>query len=121
MQNYFFKYIFFLLILMVLFSCEVKRKSIDTSGNITPELVKMITVYGSESCEHCIEFRSKMDSAHIKYEFKDAEANEKYFSELILKMQTANIKEYVAFPVVEVDDQIYVRPEFEDFLKILGE
>lgn len=102
-------------------SCETNRKSIDTSGNMTPKVTKNITVYGSEDCDHCIEFRNKMDSAKIKYEFKDAEANEKYYNELLLKIQQANFKGYVAFPVVDINDKIYVRPEFSEFLKILDE
>ena len=102
-------------------ACESKRKSIDTSGNLTPKAVKEITIFGSENCDHCIEFRDKMDSLNLTYEFKDAEANEKFYNELLLKIQQANYKGYVSFPVLEINDKIYVKPEFSDFLKILSE
>ena len=61
-----------------------------------------------------------MDSVKLKYEFKDAEANSNYYNELVLKIQQANYKGYVEFPVLDVDGKIYVRPEFTEFLKLLN-
>jgi glutaredoxin len=112
----------FLLVSLIalLISCEGKRKSIDTSGNITPIAKKEITIYGSENCDHCIEFREKMDSLKLEYIFKDAEANEKYYQELLLKIQQANFKGYVSFPVLDINDKIYVKPEFSEFMQILS-
>lgn len=107
-----------ILIVSVL-SCENRKKRIDTSANITPEVTHSVTIYGSENCDHCIEFRSKMDSAKLGYEFKDAEANERYYSELILKMQQANSNGYISFPVLDIDGKIYVRPEFADIVQLL--
>lgn len=109
-----------LILTFMFFHCENKRKSIDTSANITPQVQKHVTIYGSENCDHCIEFRNKMDSAKLKYEFKDAEANEKYYQELLMKIQQANYKGYVSFPVIDINDRIFVRPEFSEFLKILA-
>lgn len=100
-------------------ACDGNKKSIDTSGNITPIIQKHITIFGSENCDHCIEFRKKMDSVNLSYEFKDAEADEKYYNELMLLIQQANYKGYVQFPVIDVDDKIYVRPDFNEFLKLL--
>jgi len=102
------------------FNCENRRKSIDTSANITPQAQKHVTIYGSENCDHCIEFRHKMDSAKLVYEFKDAEANEKYYQELLMKIQQANYKGYVSFPVIDINDKIFVRPEFSEFLKVMA-
>jgi len=107
--------------IVFLYNCEGKRKSIDTSGNITPVIKKEITIYGSENCDHCIDFRKKMDSVKLEYTFKDTEVNEKYYQELLLKIQQAQFKGYVSFPVLDVNDKIYVHPEFSDFIKILSQ
>ncbi len=103
------------------FACENKKTNIDTSGNLTPVVEKIITVYGSKNCDHCNDFRNKLDSANLKYEFKDAEANEQYYKELLLKIQQANFKGYVSFPVLEIDNKIYVKPSFEEFMSIISE
>lgn len=112
---------FIILIIAFFFNnCENKRKSIDTSANITPVVEKKVTIYGSENCDHCIEFRQQMDSIKFKYEFKDAEANEKNYQELLLKIQQANFKGYVSFPVIDIDGKIFVRPDFSEIQKLLA-
>lgn len=105
----------------LLLNCEGKRKSIDTSGNITPKIEKKITVYGSVNCDHCVEFRNMMDSVKMKYEFKDAEAHEKYYTEMVLKVQASSYNGSILFPVLEVGDKILVRPEFVDFMKAVNQ
>lgn len=106
--------------LVFIYCCDSKRKNIDTSGNITPVIKKEITIYGSEGCDHCIEFRKKMDSVKLEYAFKDADANEQYYQELLLKIENAQFKGYISYPVVEVNEEIYVRPEFSEFLHKLS-
>ena len=119
MNNTFRKLLFIIVIITTVFACENKKSDIDTSKNLTPVVKKKITIFGSENCDQCIEFRNKMDSLNIKYEFKDAEAHERYYQELLLKIQKANFKGYVSFPVLEVDDKIYVKPKFSEFMKLL--
>jgi glutaredoxin len=119
-KRYFLKTILAICWLAFIHGCEGKRKSIDTSGNITPMTEKEITIYGSESCDHCIEFRNKMDSVSLKYTFKDADANEQYYQELLLKIENAQFKGYISYPVVEISEKIYVRPEFSEFLHMLS-
>lgn len=121
MKTHFMKFALILTCIAFIFSCESKTKSIDTSRNITPKVEKKITVYGSINCDHCIEFREKMDSVKLKYEFKDAETNEKYYNELLLKIQQANYPGYVSFPVLLVGDQLLVRPNFVDFMKVVNQ
>lgn len=105
--------------ILLLASCESKKKRIDTSGNITPKVTHSVIIYGSENCDHCIEFRQKMDSARLAYEFKDAEASDRNYQELLLKIQQANFKGYVSFPVLDIDGDIYVRPNFADVVRML--
>lgn len=108
-----------LLILAYIISCDTKKKQIDTSANITPATVHEVTIYGSENCDHCLEFRHKMDSAKFTYEFKDAEASEQYYYELLKKIQLAKFDGYVSFPVLDIDGEIYVKPDFNDIVKLL--
>jgi glutaredoxin len=110
-------FVFFVGILTV--SCDTKKKSIDTGGNLTPKVEKTIIIYGSESCDHCLIFRHKIDSLNIKYDFRDAEANEKYYNELVVKVQRAKISDYIAFPVIDIDGKLLVRPELDVFLNAL--
>jgi len=106
--------------LAVIFAlCQPKKDKIDTSENVTPVVKKSITIYGSENCDHCLEFRHKADSLKIKYQFKDAEASEANYNELVLKIQQAGIPGYISFPVIEIDDELYIRPKFENFLRVL--
>ena len=110
-----------LLLLMVpIASCESKvKKAIDTSKNITPKMEHDITIYGSENCDHCIAFRKSIDSVSVKYVFKDVEANEQYYNELVQKIQQAQYSSYVSFPVLDIDGKLYVRPKFDEFMKVI--
>ena len=112
----------YLLIAMVflIFSCENKKKSIDTSGNTNMHVQKEVIMYGSVNCDHCIVFRKAMDEAHFTYEFRDAEASEEVYQELLLKIQQANFKGYVSFPVLDIEGQIYVKPEFSEIKALLS-
>lgn len=110
-----------LIILSIFTLCQTKKGRIDTSSNLTPVIAKNITIYGSENCDHCLEFREKADSLNIKYAFKDAEANEAYYNELVRKIQQAGIPGYISFPVIEIDQKLYIRPEFSEFLNLIAE
>ena len=110
----------FAIFIVALFSCDPKKKTIDTSENIKPKVEHSITVFGSENCDHCIAFRKSVDSIAVKYIFKDVEANEQYYNELVQKIQLANYKGYVSFPVLDIDGKLYVKPDFDEFMKIIG-
>lgn len=114
------KFIGAFILIALIFSCEGKRKSIDTSGNTYVKTAKVVTIYGSVNCDHCNEFRNQMDAAKLEYIFKDAEAEEKNYRELLLKIQQANYKGYVEFPVLDIDGKIYVRPEFAVIQKLIS-
>lgn len=101
--------------------CNSKKDSIDTSNNTVPEAQKELIIYGSENCDHCLEFRQKIDSMKIDYVFKDAEANENYYNELAAKINRANLQGYIAFPVIEIDGRLMVRPEFDNFLSVYNQ
>lgn len=112
-----------LMIMMIavvaLHSCDQKQKHLDTSQNITPKKEKTITVYGSQSCDHCLEFRKKADELKIKYSFKDCEADERNYNELAFKIQQGNYPGYISFPVIDIDGKLYINPGFEQFLQLI--
>ena len=108
-------------LILMMISCESKRKSIDTSQNISLKVQKEVIIYGSENCEHCIAFRKAMDEAKFTYEFKDAEASERIYQELQMKIQEANYKGYIAFPVLDIEGRLYVKPEFHTIKSLLSD
>lgn len=79
-----------------------------------------IIVYGSMTCDHCIDFLKKADSISVKYSFKDVETNTEYYNELVKKIQDAKFQGYVSFPVLEIDGKISVNPSFDEFIKMLN-
>ena len=121
MNHLFFKLLISVFLIIIVISCDSKRKSIDTSGNTTLKIQKEVVIYGSENCDHCITFRKAMDDAKLKYEFRDAEASEQIYQEVLKKVQMANYKGYIAFPVLDIDGEIYVKPEFHTIKSLLSD
>ena len=75
---------------------------------------KNIIVYGSMECNHCHEFRRKLESKGISYEFRDVDENDAYFIELQNLIRSVNYKGYVNYPVIDIEGEVYVNPEFRD-------
>lgn len=120
MRHTYSRLILFTVLIFFIFSCDTKRKSIDTSGNTSLKIQKEVLIYGSQNCDHCVAFRKAMDEAKFKYVFKDAEASEEVYQELLMKIQQANFKGYVSFPVLDVEGKIYVQPEFSEIKALLS-
>ncbi|NJN26845.1 MAG: hypothetical protein HC819_13135 [Cyclobacteriaceae bacterium] len=113
---------FFILIIIAFLACETKpQKNTEAAEVVIPKAEPVIMVYGSENCDHCIAFRKSVDALDVKYTFKDVEASETYYNELVQKIQEAEYKGYVSFPVVEIDGKIYVKPELDEFMKIISQ
>ena len=108
-------------ICFVWLACESKPKKIDTSNNITVKVQKPVIIYGSVACDHCNEFKKQMDNAKFTYTFKDADANEEVYQELVFKIQNAGKGGYVSYPVLDIDGEIYIKPDFNTIKKILSD
>jgi glutaredoxin len=80
---------------------------------------RKIIIYGSKECDHCLHFIASLDSAGIKYDFRDVEKDKKLFNEMLIKIQQADIKGYVSYPVLDVEGKIMVRPVFKDLAELL--
>lgn len=81
---------------------------------------KNVTIYGSITCDHCIDFMSNLDEASIGYSFKDVEANATNMEELKLLINKLNYKGYVGYPVVLVGEELLVSPEMDQFQTLLN-
>jgi glutaredoxin len=111
-----------LLLALMSWQCSRIQKEESAAANTISEnkpKVHDIVVYGSMTCDHCIEFLKKADSIAVKYTFRDVESNTNYYNELVQKIQQANYQGYVSFPVIEVDGKIHVNPEFAQFQKLI--
>lgn len=117
------KYLFYIASLFLLMTCvegkREKQESGAASGAIenkskerSPQ--KNIIVYGSMECNHCHEFRRKLESKGISYEFRDVDENDAYFIELQNLIRSVNYKGYVNYPVIDIEGEVYVNPEFRD-------
>ncbi len=107
--------ILLVLLTFYLAQCGKSPKESTTQRVITHDVV----VFGSMTCDHCIDFLKKADSISVKYTFKDVETNTDYYNELVKKIQDANYQGYVSFPVIEVDGSIHVNPEFREFQALI--
>ena len=80
---------------------------------------KNIIIYGSDHCVHCQIFRRKLESKGIEYTFLDVDKNDNYFLELQEKIRESGFTGYVQYPVIDIEGQILVQPEFPEAEKLM--
>ena len=109
-----------LLIILILgiFSCTANNTD-NREATKEKTVAEEVIVYGSNSCDHCIDFKAKLDNAGIDYVFHDVEQNQQLADEMVAAVQSINYQGYIAFPVVVVDTQVFVNPPFADVLKVI--
>jgi len=99
-------------ILLASIGCETKKTEATKSEVITEATSqKEMVVYGSDTCDHCISFKKKMDSLGIKYTFYDVVADETKAQEMLDKLEKVNFIGNIAFPVVDIEGRVMVSPE----------
>ena len=98
-----FTYSSIVFILLVLFQCSSSTEYPDT------ELI----IYGSNSCEHCNEFRAKLEKEEIEYKFYDVERDQLKANEMLEAVHSINYYDYIEFPVVLFDKYVFINPPFE--------
>ena len=97
------KRIFYLLIcLTVFFACQTSIKQ-----------TKEIIVYGSDNCEHCVDFKAKLDSVGFAYDFRDVEFNEFMNNEMVSKVRASGVQGGFKYPVVDIEGKILIAPELQ--------
>jgi glutaredoxin len=102
---------------LILFQfCSSSTESSKTTGKAVVE-PPTIAIYGSNTCDHCVDFKAKLDSIGLKYSFNDVEVNEDQALVMMQLVRNANYQGRINFPVVFVNDsKLLVAPDFEDFM-----
>ena len=100
-------------------ACDTKKSERKSSPNAQKIETPTLILYGSNSCGHCLEFKSKLDSLNIKYKFNDVEQNQALAKEMIDAVHSVNYYDYIQFPVVKYGKQVFVNPELDQVLNIL--
>jgi glutaredoxin len=117
------KYLFIIAGVFLLFACSESKREKQESENASGEIEnkskpsgpqKKIIVYGSMECNHCHDFRRKLESKGISYEFRDVDENDAYFIELQNLIRSINFKGYVSYPVLKIEEEVYVNPDFRN-------
>ena len=118
------KYLIFIFGLFLLSNCTENQREKKESGSANGGTIeneskpsvpqKNIIIYGSMECNNCHDFRRKLESKGISYEFRDVDENDSYFSELQKLIRSINYQGYVSYPVIDIEWEIYVNPEFRE-------
>ena len=80
---------------------------------------KDIIVYGSDNCDHCVEFKAKLDSVGFEYDFRDVEFDQMMAHEMTYKVRRSGVSGGFSYPVIDVEGKILVAPELEEVLQLM--
>ncbi len=80
---------------------------------------KNIIVYGSNNCDHCVNFKAQLDSIGFQYNFKDVEFNVMQANEMVMKVQQAGLAGGISYPVIDVEGTILIAPELQKVLELM--
>lgn len=67
-----------------------------------PEQASKLIIYGSNTCDHCINLKKALDSANTQYQFYDIDVDEAKEKEMVGKLQKFKIRGNISLPVVDV-------------------
>jgi glutaredoxin len=107
-----------LLLLIGFQQCMVDGNSAGESTEVAVTQ-KTIIVYGSDECQHCVDFKKQLDDAGLEYTFHDLEKDQSKVNEMLTKVQRTGYRGNISYPVVDVGGQIVISPRFENFRKML--
>ena len=80
---------------------------------------KQIIVYGSNNCDHCLDFKAQLDSIGFSYDFRDVEFNDAMNREMYYKVQRARIVGRINYPVIDVEGKIMVAPNLSEVIGLM--
>ena len=89
------------------------------TNNSSVKQTKDIIVYGSNNCDHCVDFKAQLDSVGFTYDFRDVEFNDAVANEMYNKVQAAKIQGRINYPVIDVDGKIMVAPSLSEVLGLM--
>ncbi|MFP4093778.1 MAG: glutaredoxin family protein [Cyclobacteriaceae bacterium] len=109
---------FALLLMIGLQQCMIDGKS-EQADSEQAVAQKEIIVYGSDECNHCVDFKKKLDDAGLEYTFYDVEKDQSKVNDMLMVVQRAGIRGNINYPVVVVDGDVQISPTFEQFQKAM--
>jgi len=62
----------------------------------------------------------RLDSAHVKYIFKDVEKNKDMLNEMLAVVNKKGKHPYIAYPVIAFDSLVLINPPPDSLLALLG-
>jgi glutaredoxin len=113
--------VFVVFTLLFMFSCSTQPEKNNEKEPATESAEKQLIVYGSNSCDHCLFFRDKLDSAGINYVFHDVEQNQQLADQMLEATKSINYQGFIQFPVVVIEENVLVNPSFEEALKVINQ
>ena len=105
-----------LLCFVFMVACSPSAKEASNGETANGSGQKQMIVYGSNTCDHCINFKKKMDSLNIKYSFFDVEVDQTKADEMLKKLEEVRFMGYIAFPVVDIEGRVMVNPELSQVM-----
>ena len=107
-----FQFFIFAVATLFMYSCktEVKESPAELLKVDVASIEKQhsVVVYGSMDCDHCLAFKSQLDSVGLTYEFKDVMKTKALENELMAKVKEFNFTEYINLPVILIDNKYFL-------------
>lgn len=95
------------------------EKSNDSQEQVAQSNKSSVVLYGSNSCDHCTDFKAELDSVGVEYTFHDVEQNQALANEMLNVVHSIGYYDYIMFPVVAAGDTVFIKPNLQDVLDVL--
>ncbi len=79
---------------------------------------KNIIIYGSNNCPHCVSFKASLNNDGYTYTFHDVDKDDDLVQEMMDVVTASGHKGRILYPVVVLEDSVYVAPKYEE-IKVL--
>ena len=100
---------------------QLSAQQNQTKTTPAPEK-KVMIVYGSDECHHCIDTKKYLKENNIEFVFYDIDKNQEALKEMLFKLKHANIS-LNNLSILVIDKQVVIFTNnipFEEFLKKLN-
>ncbi len=104
---------------LIIFSLICISACQKSSDQTQEKQSKVIIIYGSDTCDHCVDFKAQLDSVGLTYDFRDVEVNYNFTNEMLNKVQAARITGRINYPVVDIEGKILVAPALGEVLALM--
>ena len=99
--------------------CSTPTDNTSDASESTQVKKSQVVLYGSNSCDHCTDFRAQLDSVGVKYTFNDVEQSQVLANEMLDVVHSIGYYDYIMFPVVAAGDTVFIKPNLQAVLDVL--